>query len=766
MSGTIVVRRIRVRNILSHEDTEIHFPLGLVALVGPNGAGKSSIIDSIVYALFSNPQSAKSFRGGRRSMLRIGAADGLIEVELGVGGKLYTVQRILSTAKPEQAVLIEVEGDRRRMLASGVSRVLEFIEEILGAPSPDSVRHTIISRQNELTSFLDETASSRREVVLKLLGLDEIEKAKELLKEQMKKIESDVKLFDEFKKQSDEVRRQILELNEMISERISRRDELNREIQALSAELKLIERAKDLVYRYSELKIVMDAVADLDRLKLLQKYCIELSRVSVGELASALEMYENARRRVSELKKELNSVNGRIRSVVGEFERISGAQLKYGRESEVVEIFERYLDEIRKARQTALVEASFSENSISMLENSSVCPLCNRELSEELKSRLIDRISKRVEELKRSAQSMDRIEAALRSMLDSVKKYDRVRMELLSRISELEDQMNRAALKYSSIQQEAQRIAMSVRDFEEFRECFRASESSSIELMQCLQRKAIEIIRIYNEKVGMIRRLLSIEEVDPGRIVEEFDSIRGELLSLNINPDKVGYSEIEAKHRELINRYHSASQELAKLNGEIDAYSKQRTDLETKLKRIEERLRDLSKSVEIYRAMDILVNRLLGRDGAIAMILTKEARRLIEIYTNRILGELGLDFSIVVGEDFDIVVRGSGGEFDVRGLSGGEMVALAIALRIAIAYTVFGRLPGFFVLDEPTQFLDSTRRRTLFEIIKKLSERVPQVIVVTHDSDVVDLADKVLYVSKVGGRSTVTEKVVELETTA
>ncbi|MEM4789617.1 MAG: AAA family ATPase, partial [Ignisphaera sp.] len=87
-----------------------------------------------------------------------------------------------------------------------------------------------------------------------------------------------------------------------------------------------------------------------------------------------------------------------------------------------------------------------------------------------------------------------------------------------------------------------------------------------------------------------------------------------------------------------------------------------------------------------------------------------------------------------------------------------EMVSLAIALRIALAYTIFGRLPGFFILDEPTQFLDAERRRAIFEIIRRLSEKVPQVIVVTHDLEVEELADKVFYVSKEGGRSVVREK--------
>lgn len=767
MSSMIIVKRVKIKNILSHESTEIQFPLGLTALIGPNGAGKSSIIDSIVYALLFNPQSARSFRGGgRRSLLRIGTNDGLIEVELNVGGKSYIVQRILSSTKSESAVLIEVDGDKKRVLASSVSRVLEFVKEILGIPSLESIRYTIVSRQNELTSFIEETSSNRREMILRLLGLDEIEKAKELLKENLKKIEGDIRLFDELSKQGDDMKKQLLEVDKIIGKKISERDELSKKVQMLSDRLKLIERIKDLLYRYNELKIVKEMVVELNKLGKLLDYCNRLSRINLGELASILEIYNDAKRRIDELDRQLYDVNNRIKELIEEIKNISNIELKWDKDGEVVEAIERYLDEIRRIKHTMAAEVSFNENSIDILKNSTVCPLCKRELTEELKTELINGITKHIEELKNSVHHMNEIETVLRKILNDVKKYDKIRAELLSKIAELGDQINKAVLKYSDMQQKIQLIIKEIINIEEFRECFTEYGSSTIKLVQCLQRKAIEITNLYNEKINFIRRLYTGGEVDLNKIVEEFDIIKNELLQLGADPDKMNYNDIEFKYRELNSEYNSLSQILSKLNGEIDAYTKHRIEIENKLRYIDERVRELKKSVEIYRAVDVLVNRFLGRDGLLAKILTREARRLIQIYTNRILSELGLDFNVDIDEDFDIEIRSGNGELDVRSLSGGEMVALAIALRIATAYTVFGKLPGFFILDEPTQFLDSTRRRTLFEIIKRLSEKVPQVIVVTHDTDVTDLADRVFYVSKIGGRSIIGEKIVELETMA
>ncbi len=770
MSNVTIVKKVKIKNILSHENTEITFPLGLIALVGPNGAGKSSIVDSIVYTLFYNPQSAKGFRGSsKRSLLRTGTSDGLIEVELSVGGRTYIVQRFIGISRPENAVLIEVEDNKKKILASGVSKVLGFINEILGIPSSEAIRYTIVSRQNELTAFIEDTASSRRETILKLLGLDEIEKAKDLLKDHLKKIEGDIKLFEELNRQYEGIKKQLEELNNIINEKLSRREKLSKEVQMVFDELKSIERVKDLVYRYNELKTLKEIVIELNKLRKLQDLCNELNRLELGEMISALEIYGNAKKRIDELNKQLYEIDIKVKNTIEGIKNVSDFGFKENKIDEIVEAIERYLDEIKRIKHTRVAEVKFNEDSINVLKNSTVCPLCKRELNDSLKNQLINDIIKHIESLKNSINDIDRIENYLKKMLDDIKKYDVMKVEIKSKISELENQMSKAISRYSSIQQKIQNIAINAKNVEEFSECFTSSESTTLKLAQCLQRKAIEIIRIYNEKINLIKRLRLGKEIDFNsldKIVEEFNNTEKELSALGIELDKVDYNDIELKYRELSIVYNNMSQELSRIDGEIKAHIKHRADMENRLRDIEERLRELRKSVEIYKVVDMLVNKLLGKDGIIAKILTAEAKRLIELYTNRILHELGLDFSIDIDENFNIEVKSSGGELDIRSLSGGETVALAIALRIATAYTIFGKLPGFFILDEPTQFLDLNRRRTLFEIIKRLSERIPQVIIVTHDADVIDLADKVFYVNKIGGRSVVVEKIIELEAMA
>jgi exonuclease SbcC len=107
-------------------------------------------------------------------------------------------------------------------------------------------------------------------------------------------------------------------------------------------------------------------------------------------------------------------------------------------------------------------------------------------------------------------------------------------------------------------------------------------------------------------------------------------------------------------------------------------------------------------------------------------------------------------------ERLKVFVIYQGSEKDIGFLSGGELIALGLAFRLALTiFMIKGRLP-MLILDEPTPFLDEERRRKLVEITANYLRRIPQVIVVSHDDELKDAADRVIFVENVGGISKVT----------
>ena len=95
----MILKRVKLKDFISHADTEIEFPLGVTVLVGPNGAGKTSVVDAVVFALFGD-----KVRGEKvEDMIRRGASSADVELAFEVD-KEYTIHWIRKK-KSVEAVL-------------------------------------------------------------------------------------------------------------------------------------------------------------------------------------------------------------------------------------------------------------------------------------------------------------------------------------------------------------------------------------------------------------------------------------------------------------------------------------------------------------------------------------------------------------------------------------------------------------------------------------------------------------------------------------
>ena len=134
-------------------------------------------------------------------------------------------------------------------------------------------------------------------------------------------------------------------------------------------------------------------------------------------------------------------------------------------------------------------------------------------------------------------------------------------------------------------------------------------------------------------------------------------------------------------------------------------------------------------------------------------IRRNKSRPLIEKNTIDFFNKFNFEYSdIKLNEDYDVTLFGPSGENTLDMISGGEIIAAAIALRLGIAKTLVKGNLELMILDEPTVHLDSYRRHELIDVIKKLSV-IPQMIIVTHDSGLEEAADNILKIEKENGIS-------------
>lgn len=102
--------------------------------------------------------------------------------------------------------------------------------------------------------------------------------------------------------------------------------------------------------------------------------------------------------------------------------------------------------------------------------------------------------------------------------------------------------------------------------------------------------------------------------------------------------------------------------------------------------------------------------------------------------------------------DFEIVLRQNGVERSFRQLSGGEQMAAALAVRMALQQ-LLGR-QGLLILDEPTTNMDDVRRAQLAQQIEAL-KGYQQVILVSHSDEFDGMFGHIVHLSKRDGQSRV-----------
>lgn len=99
-------------------------------------------------------------------------------------------------------------------------------------------------------------------------------------------------------------------------------------------------------------------------------------------------------------------------------------------------------------------------------------------------------------------------------------------------------------------------------------------------------------------------------------------------------------------------------------------------------------------------------------------------------------------------------------EGDPLNTSGGTVSQIiSLALRISILEKSLNpRFEGPLILDEPLTFLDEGSKRKIGDFIKSISEYLKrQIILITHDRILMEIGDKIFYVTQEGGESKVQE---------
>ncbi|MCS6767567.1 MAG: SMC family ATPase [Candidatus Nitrosocaldus sp.] len=213
------------------------------------------------------------------------------------------------------------------------------------------------------------------------------------------------------------------------------------------------------------------------------------------------------------------------------------------------------------------------------------------------------------------------------------------------------------------------------------------------------------------------------------------------------------YSMLESELRDVEREEKVMGEELSRLRGRLDELSRE-------IERLRPILVVLEHARRYIGLLEGIRSRVFHRDGYVATSLRSWALQQISEKASEYAKVFSMDISRIelkeegrMGKGVEEGERGRGevhiqcygrrGPVDVASMSGGEKVAVALALRFAIAYVMGGYRLDFVIMDEPTVHLDEERRASIVELVRRLAEgsTLRQIVMITHDSEIFEDAD-------------------------
>jgi DNA repair protein SbcC/Rad50 len=251
-----------------------------------------------------------------------------------------------------------------------------------------------------------------------------------------------------------------------------------------------------------------------------------------------------------------------------------------------------------------------------------------------------------------------------------------------------------------NVENEAQQIALKV-----------ASEAEVKIRLQDLKNASSELeVNLANEK----NNLIAIEYVEENHFAAKLDLEQGEALLESL---KKNLSDTEVC--------------LGILNAELERHLK---DAQRK-KDYERRLSDISHRLQVVDTTRSLINRFMD------YILIKIRDEISQIASGILKDITGKYDTLSIDDNFNIMVEDDGKPYPMSRYSGGEIDMIAVSIRVAISeyLMTFGKDRkgcSFLILDEIFGSQDVEHRDNMIDMLRQLQERFPQIIVISHISDV------------------------------
>lgn len=502
---------------------------------------------------------------------------------------------------------------------------------------------------------------------------------------------------------------------------------------------------------------------DFDSVEELEAYFDKIKPQLEAEIAESMEIIESVKREISNLKVKNQGLKKPIKELakVKDLCPICKSTITSSKREELIKEYERDIEtNILKSKELKVKLSEIETNKNVLDGKLSKLQLINMGiLKEHIKSadderEEIKNIDSSVEELQEKIDILEDIEKnikAKKTILDDVKeKYE----DYISARGSLES-LGNSEEHLSNLEE----LLITISEWKNKISSLMELAGDSIENLSAEISYLEEMSKNYERLLGEVSQkesiILRMEENQ-----KNLQEANDELHKIKIEMEDLKYN--EDSHKRIIKEWELKNEELNKLSGEKQVLIGQKEQITHYIKELEEKITSYKKdqkelkNLKDYLKLLNLIRDLYGKDG-VQKDLRNLSRPIIEEKTRELFEKFNFEYSdIKLDEDYDVTIYGPTGESSLDMISGGEKIAVALALRLGITQALSGGSLELIMLDEPTIHLDTYRRQELIDLLKRMSI-IPQMIIVTHDTDLEDAADNILKIKKEEGVSFLAE---------
>src|SRR3989475_208587 len=691
------LHRLRLVNFRQYADCEIVVGPGITGIIGPNGSGKSTLLEAIAWAIYGNA-AARGDKDGIRNLRAKPRTSVRVELEFGLGAHEYRVVRGLHGAELYQDGVV---------VANSLTEVTTGLERVLGMRH-DEFFNTYFTGQKELAVMASLGKTDRAAFLSRVLGYDRLRLAQERVRERRNALASELRGLEAGLPES-------ARLEAERTTAAARLDEVRRAAQAADGQRAAAERQFARVEpEWKEWVEREKRVRSLDGDRRMADQAVTVARQECQRLDRELCAAPHPRGPLKHLRPGLEP-GGRAQREAGEAGGLpQGGRGRRGAEGEcptcrrplgaehgaVLGILDRQL-------QAIVDDGKFFRQRLEQLAQPPAA-VTTAEAERDALRDVSRRASERAGELRAQAQELTRatqeragaerrardLEAQLRARptgYDS-QRHDVVRAELT--------RLEPVVLEAAKLAARAERAESLVREAELAEQALTTHERRAQELAAAVavERFSEEAFATARDRHDQAARALREAEL---RVAEK----RRSLVAA-----EAGVREVERRERERAARERQIAE-----------------------RRTEERL---------HHELDKAFSDLRGD-------LNAAMRPEIAELASGFLADLtdGRYEALDLNEDYLITILDDGLPKPV--LSGGEEDVANLVLRLAISQMIAeraGQPLSLLVLDEIFGSLDESRRQHVVSLLRRLGDRFPQVILITHIEQVREGLDRVIRV--------------------